>query len=268
MKQRVIFGALFAAIAATTVILCPETRILFLLACGFFGCREMCKALEKLDCRPQLWTPLVLLALGALAYYFEKTQLIFPVCVLTVIALYGQMILAGKPHAKDVPATFVVCVYPCAFVLLLLRIAVNEELWAPVFLNALLPTIVSDTFAMLGGKKFGRRKLSPHISPNKTVEGLFCGLASGALVGFAVYYILEAFGLNAVSLLVVLLSALMASLTGVLGDLAASSIKREAGIKDFSNLIPGHGGMLDRVDSALFAIPTVYLIYSVILNVA
>ncbi len=250
------------------VILCPETRVLFMLACGFFGCREMCSALKKLDYRPQLWMPCVLLVCGALAYYFDKTVFLFPACIMAVVALYGQMILTGKPRSKDVPATFIVCVYPCAFVLLLLRVAIDEKLWAPVFLNALLPTIVSDTFAMLGGKQFGRRKLSPHISPNKTVEGLFCGLASGTLVGFAVYCILGAFDLNAVSLWAVLLSSLMASLAGVLGDLAASSIKRESGIKDFSNLIPGHGGMLDRVDSALFAIPTVYLIYTIILSVA
>ena len=179
-----------------------------------------------------------------------------------MIALFGQMILGGKISVKDVLSTLAVCAYPVSPLLLMVYISVNDAIWAAVFLNSIVPAIVSDTFALFGGRRFGKRKLSPHISPHKTVEGLLCGLACGTLSGFAVYGILHAFGRGVIPMWAVIVAALASALAGALGDLAASSVKRAAQIKDYSHLIPGHGGMLDRVDSALFAIPVCYMIYA------
>ena len=87
----------------------------------------------------------------------------------------------------------------------------------------------------------------------------------GTLSGAIVYVVLNQTSLEVMSLPFCLISAFFASLVGVFGDLAASSVKREASIKDYSKLIPGHGGIMDRVDSAIFAIPMVYVIYQIAL---
>ena len=123
-----------------------------------------------------------------------------------------------------------------------------------VFVTAWL----SDTVAFAVGKKFGKNKLLPEISPKKTVEGAVGGLAGSVIFNLILGIVCSvAFKLN-VNYLSLFFVSIVAGVMSQLGDLAASSIKREYGIKDFSKLLPGHGGMLDRFDSVLFVAPTVY----------
>ena len=118
----------------------------------------------------------------------------------------------------------------------------------------ILVTWGGDTGAFVVGKTLGRRKLAPLISPNKTVEGLFGGLLFGtALALLARAWFLPTFTIGDCLALGVVLAGL-----GAVGDLVESSFKRSAGVKDSGTLIPGHGGILDRVDSLLFAAPTFY----------
>jgi phosphatidate cytidylyltransferase len=112
-----------------------------------------------------------------------------------------------------------------------------------------------DTAAMLGGKALGRTRLSPQISPKKTNEGAAAGLLGGILVAFA----LQRFVFDSLPLAHVLAAAALVGSFGQLGDLAESLLKRAAGTKDSSRLVPGHGGVLDRVDSLLFAFPVLYI---------
>ncbi|MBU8975037.1 MULTISPECIES: phosphatidate cytidylyltransferase [unclassified Lysobacter] len=104
----------------------------------------------------------------------------------------------------------------------------------------------------LGGKLFGERKLAPRISPNKTLEGLAGGVVAGVVIG--VVFALIA-GATPSQLPAVALVALVAVLFSVIGDLFESLLKRHVGVKDSGNLIPGHGGILDRVDGVLAALP-------------
>lgn len=119
-------------------------------------------------------------------------------------------------------------------------------------LTVILITWISDSGAYLFGRALGKHPLVPVVSPKKTVEGLVGGLAAAGLTG-AVAVIL--FGLD-VSWAVGLLLGIVIGIVGVFGDLAESILKREAHVKDSGTLIPGHGGMLDRIDALLFTFTT------------
>lgn len=118
----------------------------------------------------------------------------------------------------------------------------------------LLATIWSgDAAAYYGGSAFGRHKLAPGISPNKTIEGSIFGLAGSTLVGVGLGSWLLGLGMEFLAM-----ASLACAVAGQVGDLVESALKRSAGIKDSGNLLPGHGGMLDRLDSLLFAAPVFY----------
>jgi len=114
---------------------------------------------------------------------------------------------------------------------------------------------VGDACAYYVGKSVGRRNLAPNVSPKKTWEGAVASLIGSVI--FGIVYLNRA--LPAVSLLEAILLSVVVNIAGQAGDLAESALKRGAGVKDSSSLLPGHGGLLDRVDSSLFALPVVYL---------
>ncbi|MDO4301850.1 MAG: phosphatidate cytidylyltransferase [Clostridia bacterium] len=118
---------------------------------------------------------------------------------------------------------------------------------------------VSDTGAYFIGSKFGKHKLTPELSPKKSVEGAIGGVVSTAIVTAICALALDSSSVGYISLFAILGAA--GSVIAQFGDLAASSIKRYAGIKDYGKLMPGHGGVLDRFDSVLFTLPYVYLIW-------
>jgi phosphatidate cytidylyltransferase len=117
-------------------------------------------------------------------------------------------------------------------------------------LYLLLIPIITDTCAYIFGKLFGKRKLIPSISPNKSVEGLLFGTFFGTVIP-VIFYSLYVGNMNVYYLIFITFSL---SLIGQFGDLVFSSIKRHYDIKDYSNIMPGHGGILDRLDSIIFVI--------------
>ena len=125
----------------------------------------------------------------------------------------------------------------------------NRSLY--LFLYLLIISMVADIFVMLDGQYFGSNKMCPKLSPHKTWEGSICGLIGGTIVGIIFYVIfLGSFNLRTVIITILL------SIIGQMGDLVMSKIKRENDIKDFSNIMPGHGGILDRLDSVIFVFIT------------
>jgi phosphatidate cytidylyltransferase len=113
---------------------------------------------------------------------------------------------------------------------------------------------IGDTGAFYVGRSFGRHKLAPLVSPGKSWEGAAASMVTG--VAFGMIYI--PLTIKGTSLLVAGLLALAANVAGQVGDLAESAVKRGAGVKDSGKLLPGHGGLLDRVDSTMFALPVLY----------
>ncbi|MBS4539881.1 phosphatidate cytidylyltransferase [Clostridium sp. D2Q-11] len=115
----------------------------------------------------------------------------------------------------------------------------------------------TDTFAYFSGNFFGKRKLAPILSPKKTIEGAIGGLI-GALISTIIF--VEIFNLDNIFLYAAL--GVISSIASVIGDLTASKIKRNIGIKDYGNIMPGHGGVLDRFDSILFISPLIFYFIS------
>ena len=137
--------------------------------------------------------------------------------------------------------------------LILIRVL---DIWYLVYL--VLITTMTDMFAMLLGKVFGKHKLIPHVSPNKTVEGSVLGTIVATVVA-TVFYV---FMISNENILKVIVVTVFLSIIGQFGDLLFSKIKRENDIKDFSNIMPGHGGILDRLDSLMFVILAYIIMFS------
>ena len=140
----------------------------------------------------------------------------------------------------------------------LVRLGLREPK-APYLLLPFVITWLSDSGAFFVGRSRGKTKLAPALSPNKTVEGsvggFVCAILAAILYGLILYWC--HFRVN---ILVMAVYGFFGSLAGQAGDLAFSAIKREHGIKDYSNLLPGHGGMLDRFDSTIFTAPILELL--------
>ena len=274
MKQRIISAVVMIVIVVFCLVASNISRMLLLMALAVMACIEMKNALAKLNVNIRIWSAyIIILATGAAMWLGLKKYggYAFPAFMVLMLAVFSEMVITQKFNVHDVFATFGVYCYPLAPMLLVLYISLATRpmpdgttvyIWPAVFITSIMPCVVSDTFALFGGKAFGKHKLAPAISPKKTVEGLICGIVMGTASGFLAHYVLVWTGLNLIPLWADVLAAFVASVSGAIGDLAASSVKRAAGIKDYSNLIPGHGGILDRIDSELFAIPLVYMIYA------
>ena len=124
----------------------------------------------------------------------------------------------------------------------------------------ILVVMVSDMAAFFVGRSFGKHKLAPNISPMKTIEGAIAGIIGAILTSLIINYIFakfEIFDLNH-SILIAVLGGLLVAITGIIGDLGESKLKRVAGVKDSGTIFPGHGGVLDRLDSVLLNLPVTY----------
>jgi len=141
--------------------------------------------------------------------------------------------------------------------LVMIRLLPQGE-WFLLFL--LLVTWAADTGAYYVGRRFGKHKLAPIVSPGKTWEGAAASGATGTLLG-AIYLPLVIPGLG---IPLACLIALVANAAGQVGDLAESALKRGAGVKDSGTILPGHGGVLDRLDSTMFTIPVLYVLVSLL----
>jgi len=141
-----------------------------------------------------------------------------------------------------------------SFTFLILLPFINGGYEASVILSLIIFIWVNDSFAFFVGKNLGKRKLFESVSPKKTIEGFLGGVFFTLITAFLVSYFCDFLSLT--NLLVI---SLIASILGTIGDLVESKFKRQANTKDSGTIMPGHGGILDRLDSLLFVAPFVYL---------
>lgn len=188
-------------------------------------------------------------------------NMVFFIFVITVVLFSLIVFCHSKYNIVDISLTFFGIIYiTFTFSFLLLIRNLNNgffHVWL-VFIAA----FATDTFAYFAGRFFGKRKLMPAISPKKTLEGAIGGALGCVLMTFLYgVYLKNSNFVSDVPLIHFAVIGLFCSIISQLGDWAASSIKRFAKIKDYGNLIPGHGGVLDRFDSILFTAPMVYFYF-------
>jgi phosphatidate cytidylyltransferase len=186
----------------------------------------------------------------ALAYPLELP-------LLAALIAVGAVIVGARVPGPGVLADASAALFPVLYLGLPLGalVAIHATGGREAVLLLLSTIIVSDTAQYYSGRLFGRRKLSPLISPKKTVEGAI----GGFLVAPPAMVLLARWWLPGAGTSMLLLVGLLLVGVGIAGDLFESLLKRSAGVKDSSALIPGHGGVLDRIDSLLFAAPAFYL---------
>ena len=177
-----------------------------------------------------------------------------------VLLLFAEAIASHKRIGLEkLGGAFFLSVVIPFFLSSFLRIR-HMEHWEYLILLPLVAAFISDAFALFAGLAFGKHKLAPELSPKKTVEGAVGGFA-GAVVCTVLYGVVLQFGFRVpVNYLYLAVYGALGSAASQLGDLAFSYIKREYGLKDFGNILPGHGGILDRFDSVIFCAPLMELL--------
>lgn len=196
----------------------------------------------------------------------EYLKLYIPVTISFVsIVLFLHVILSEmKIDFKDVVYSFFGIIYAPIF-LMYLAVIRGMDNGKVLIWYVFIASWATDIFAYLFGRYLGKHNFSK-ISPHKTIEGCLGGILGASTVGIIYTYVINQYlGLNYSLVFVAIIIAIL-SVISQIGDFAASCIKRFVGIKDYSELIPGHGGMLDRIDSLLFIAPFAYILFTLIMQ--
>lgn len=284
MRQRIVTGILFTLGVAAFVVPSlwfPLIICLMALIVGGFAIHEMIKALRSGGFSPS--APLVLTGAGftiavlalslILGLSCEAAIALFVLLIGSYSVCCGILVPVIRKYDTDALKNGLISggiVFYIAFPLFCLCAGMNliENGWYYMLIG-LTASWVSDVFAYFVGVTIGKHKLIPHISPKKTWEG-FLGGAVGCAVVVALYSVLVIYNVCDINIgrigfiVITFVIGFVISLMSQLGDWFASVIKRRVGIKDYGNIFPGHGGMMDRFDSAFFTLPLGVLLAIVI----
>lgn len=253
----VIVIAVFSAIAANEIMKCSKLDNKFILVVGtafagllpFFASKKVLMPFVT----PDVWGR-VIGAVPSLAY------------IIVLVLSFMLAMLKGYSHTRFEQvaiAIFASVFVPYGFsIFIRLRdMYFNQQFGIYLIFYALLCALATDTGAQLGGMAFGKHKMSPNISPKKTIEGAACGIITSIVlnaVAFILYNYFAEIKLDTAGVTILMVCCVPISFMGMMGDLSASVLKRNFDVKDFGKIFPGHGGVMDRFDSTLFTLPLTY----------
>ena len=215
-------------------------------------------------CNPIKWvaylSTIIVFLVSVVPDSIMKYIMLFVVPV-TLLILFLHIIISDmKVTFKDVAYTFLGIAYITGFITFL-GLIVTQEKGKLIFGYILMTAWATDVFAYTAGKTFGKHYFSK-VSPKKTIEGCIVGIVGAVIVGFIYAIIANGVGaihINGIQYLIAIILPLLLSIISQIGDFTASSIKRFADAKDYGSILPGHGGMLDRIDSVIYIAPFVYM---------
>lgn len=244
MKQRIISALVVLAIVAFPLIYGGIAGKIIVYLFGFGVVYEFSKCVAK---KQHLSLTALLLLLYTLAIFFplKKTEII----VGLIIVLFTIGVFKEEISVDEIVGDIFIEVVAITCIPAILEMYANNQ--NALLIYILIASLVCDTGAYFVGVKFGKHKLNERVSPKKTIEGSIGGWLCGMIASFIFAYANSFFGFGVFG--VVVLSIFMPIISEI-GDLAFSLIKRHYGIKDYGNLIPGHGGILDRIDSVIFCV--------------
>lgn len=249
--------AFLAAVAANEIVRCAKVENTFIrvVATGYAACVPFFASAKALTpwVSEAVWGKVI----GAVP---GVVYLIALVLVLLLAMLKGYAYTTFEDVAVSV---FAGALVPFGFsVFIRLRDMFQiEQFGIYLIFYGLICALATDSGAQLAGMTFGKHKMSPNISPKKTVEGAIGGLIFSLIlnaVAIILYNRLADFKMDEFAVTVLLVACLPVSFLGMMGDLSASVLKRNFGVKDFGKIFPGHGGVMDRFDSSMFTLPVTY----------
>lgn len=263
-ETRFVTGFIISIISLACIIAGGIPLFCFLMVILFLATKEYVQILRNKGFHPSLSLIIVASLIFGLLIFFGRFDLLPCVLTFATIASFLVVLFMGRqPYIANVATTTLGFMYggwlPC-FVLLIRQMGLRKvHFFIPepntglfLLLYTFLIVVATDIGAYYFGSKFGKHQLSKVISPKKTIEGAVLGGMFAVIVaGFGVFY-------TNLTLPEALIGGLLITCAAQLGDLSESLIKRDAGVKDSSNILPGHGGLLDRTDSYIFALPVAY----------
>lgn len=262
MKTRIISA--FVAIILAAIILALNDTVVFYIAISAITLVMLYEIFTAIDCKKYKLTTSILYIYAAVMPILlygglQKYQNVF--IVVCVLAIFLTFILQHKTLKFEklssmLASSILITLSMCSMI----QLKTSSEFGMFLLVLSLCGAWFADSGAYFAGTFFGKHKLCPEISPKKTVEGLIGGTLTNAVlfvvVGIVYTYIKSRNNIDIeINYILLAILGMVCSLLGLLGDLTASLIKRQANIKDYGNIMPGHGGLLDRFDSALFVVP-------------
>lgn len=269
MKTRIIVGVALTLVLAATLYFGGYVMLIVLSLFSFAAVYEIGRAFMARGYRPIVAPAYAFSLAYAFVYYYFGVLWMFTLYILCLMTTAILAVLSNVSEQNDaLPSLFILC-YPTVFLICMLLVYFwfDREISLTAACLAYAAPECADTFAYFGGTLFGKHKLCPSISPKKTIEGSAFALLGGLALGALLIPLQKLWG-GTTHVVVLLLMGLACGALSQLGDLFASRLKRWAGIKDFSTVFPGHGGIMDRLDSILFCAPTVLCVFLLLLRYA
>lgn len=258
LLTRTTSGAIYALLIVACLFIGPFTTTLLVVCMAWLCCSEFFRMTRMGGRMPNEIYGLSAAILFPLAAYFRGVAGLAVVLLLFLVAIAAWYVATPRAGIGDVAVSVFGPIYTSfAFsAIVLVRVSDKGVHGALLTLGVMLSLWANDAVAYLVGSRIGSHKLAPRISPNKSWEGFWAGLVGSV----AVWVVLALAGVANIGVPLAAVVGLVVGIVGVVGDLFESRIKRGVGVKDSGNLIPGHGGLLDRSDSLLFGSIAAYIL--------
>ncbi|MEP6806108.1 MAG: phosphatidate cytidylyltransferase [Flavobacterium sp.] len=290
--KRAISGAVYIALLLTSILFSTESFIILFGLFLIIATYEFCNLVKLNKVISILFVSVFYSTVSLISFYKVETESyiskilkentiitvdtdkLFSVLLIITLIISVKCIVFLFDDTQNISKVSKI-IYLIGYIMLpflfIVKISFGIKDYNPKIIIGLFILIwTNDTFAYLVGKSIGKHKLFERISPKKTIEGFLGGVVFAALAGFLIskFYIQPNPEFSSKSILIWTIIALIVSIFGTIGDLIESKFKRVAGVKDSGAIMPGHGGVLDRLDSVIFVAPIIFLFYQILYYVS